>query len=729
MLKVFRRYQKGVFYVVAFVIICSFVFFGTFSVFLEDKGLKGKKVAQYTDNKPILNSELYPLAYLLMCGGDTLASAARGSSINLFNEGIILNEFVEKGYLNAIADTFFDSFKEEIQERLAKAKNYKPYSHPIYSHISQEALWDRINPKLMQNLKKLQMLSESEARKGFDLLVELFKAQQVFPAYLQGKLMSFQISSQDPSYANSLTDQDLSLFGFHNIEDWFGKKCVEMIASIILNGAHQAKKEGVRISNSEVKNVLKRNFSSLIQRIYADDTLAPQQLNALYYQQVRQSGLDESSLVTIWKNVLLFQKWLSFQGSQVLIDGLASEAFAGYVLEGAEVVLYELPQELQFKTFQEVAEYEAYQEAKNRKAPELTYSLFDVAYKEIHTKDLARRIPLKEILSYPYEEGNWEVLSEAFPILKKDTSLTEEDKVQLIEGLDKKAKEKLESFIKEKIVVSHADWMEEELAKENLKQESLLVAMQAKHYPFKGVKSGEELQAYLEDIYKTSSTAPIRTFDGQHYYQIEVRAKIEDHALMNFKMAKEKGVLDHLVTGLLEKEYESLKKKGEEKYKSSQGGFKALQEVKQDLLRACYAPLIQTYFELAKNQENFSSWKQENIPLDLLSKYYWYHFLEEKRKTSNKEGVQSTTLVIQKSSPLAKVFPEIFKEEIGYTSSLKLLPSGQFAFVEVKKKTQGSLVSSPLVKTLIEEEIAKRKFHSFLQSLTPQNVIPIPEDM
>src|SRR5580692_12061514 len=137
MLDFLRNHQRKFFIVITVVTVSSFIFFGTFSTFVQPKQeMPDAPVVLGLTGKPLMKRELHALCQMLATSGLHPISGKQGGIPNLFNDGVIEKELLSSGMCLQLAEPYFTYLKPELEERLKKMKQFRFYVHPHAPHVN-----------------------------------------------------------------------------------------------------------------------------------------------------------------------------------------------------------------------------------------------------------------------------------------------------------------------------------------------------------------------------------------------------------------------------------------------------------------------------------------------------------------------------------------------------------------------------------------------------------------
>ena len=306
MLDFFRKYQKIFFIVIAVVVISSFIFFGTFSAMTSGPQRVDPVIGKAVNGADVRLSEIVSLSRFIAADQDDLVSGSRSVPANLFNNGVIRKDFLMKGLADVMISVHPEALQKDLNEKLQRIKTYRSYEHPETPFLSAKAVWQRVLPQINTHFSFLQS-EEVMNNTAFSHLATLYQLQsQLPPEWLRQILLmqekQYHWLHPDPK----LRQQDLGLFGFHSLADWFGRNFIDLCAEFIYNTAILAQSKGYQVTFEEAKTDLERNFSDGVRKMRAANIASEWS----YKEQLRQLGMDEAAAVQGGKKFFCFESIL-----------------------------------------------------------------------------------------------------------------------------------------------------------------------------------------------------------------------------------------------------------------------------------------------------------------------------------------------------------------------------------------------------------------------------------
>jgi len=542
MLHFFRKHQKFFFLFTTIIIISSFVFFGTAKALAPIEGESKKDERSYTTQMAdFLNSEQWMVGQKLL-------------ETNFLNDGVISKEFLQTGMADLIVQKYGDTFQAEFEQKLAKEKNYKPYTHPYQPLLTAESMWSFFAPDLPDKLKAHQ-----KGNGDFTLRNALFLAQKEFPPVFLSQALRYQEQNNthlpgDPRLAR----ENIALFGYQNLNEWFGESFVEAMADSVIEGAAIARKLGYKVSKDEVFTDLVYRSQEAYQAISQRVQLPFEDGYALLQAYLRQNNLTESTVLKIWGDVTLFRRMMHEVGDAVVVDPLLLSKFYAFAFENVTVDLYQMPKELILKNEADLKNFETYLDAvgANRRsileipsqyasldvietrAPELVGQAFDLYFAEVSKASLQAKVSVKETLDWECHPDHLGILGKQFPELTQKTGSA----FEILEGLDQKMRKRIDTFARLQIVEQHPEWIEEALIEAQMDEKRLFLTSQTEK-PLMGITDTQKL---LEQLQLKDEVVGF-TQDGEHFYRFLVLERGLPKEVMSYRAAlKQEGLLEKI---------------------------------------------------------------------------------------------------------------------------------------------------------------------------------------
>lgn len=625
MLDFFRKYQRYFFIVIAIVIVISFSFFGTHSTLSGPQKVEDRCIGQGVDGSKIMQSDLDLMIRFLSSDRNDLSLAEKGVMPNFINDGVIRKDLLGTGIGEQLVKAYFEDLREELNDRMIHHKSFRPYKHPTAPFISVENLWTQVLPSQKTHLETFLYKTEEMTPEAFGLLVNLYLGESAFPPNILREYLMFQQRhykwiEPDPA----LERVNLNLFHCKSIEEWFGRRFVELAAQFVINAQLIAKERGYKVSYEEARVDLVRNGYEAMQAQLRKKEISEEEMGKLWKQQLYSLGMSEKEAVGVWQKVMLFRRLFEDVGGAVFVDPHVYNTFYSFASKTAEIDLYHLPDALELKDFSSLMKLELYldQVSENRKealmlpqsfasaeeieksCPELVEQRFLVEVAHVRRDDVALDVSVKETWEWQLEEDNFALLVKEFPQLALKKAEDAEGYFAALEGLPPQEREKVDRFSRGKIVESHPDWIQEALNQKHVKLQEVSLSLGGEAVPFEGIRSGETLLALFSkaalkgdlDTHPESLAAKnqleLFTEDGETYYRFHVVDRDLTKVVLTFEEANERGILDALLERHLESQYPKVRTKNPGVFKTENNEWKPLSEVKNEVGRVVFAEAL-----------------------------------------------------------------------------------------------------------------------------------------
>lgn len=685
MFRFFRAHQKILFFVITAIIIITFSFFGTHSAFDRSykKQAKDKIVSKTIDGKNIKQSEIESMTYFL------IKEEELSSKINL-QTSVIQKEFLETKLATTLAKKYFDEFCPLFEERFEKAKRFRPYVHPQVSFISAKSIWSQFSPEIITGLEALDKKTKFDAE-TFDIFSDLYLGQKRFsPETLKKVLLYQQSQYQWLSPDNRIIQDDMFIFGFNSIVDFFGYDFIDLISQVIINVAAMAEQKGYKVTSDEaLLNLIHVSKETLCKKV----DLTGENSNDCFRHFLNIFGLNEKMIVDIWKKILLFKNYMNDIGNTVILDNLTQDEISSFNKEKVNVELFRFSNQLHLTNFESFLKLQTYLKALfvdndsldlptkllsvgeiEKKHPELIEKCYEVKLKRIKLNDIFPSIGEKRLWSWQLEDENYSNLKKEFTQLSNLPD-DKEKRFSNLEKLDPIVRLEIDNFSRRKILLSDKKSILHEL--NNAKEETVKIGIKVKAISpvLKGIDDKklssilEKEKIYLKDE-ALDSLSPLFLYsdNDEDFYRITLLSKARDKSIVSYEDALKEDILDHLLDINLKKRYSQLSEKELSLFKDEKGNIKPFFEAKNQLGSLFFKDILRKldrvknelkikdnsldsyvtcflFFNLKKvkeKMENFvpfeqmlSPWKieKENITVNRFSKDSWLKDLLFSEKT------------------------------------------------------------------------------------------------
>ena len=636
MLEFFRTYQRYIFLFITVVLIASFSFFGMYDAVRSEETREDPVIGQAIDGSAIQLSEVRQLSHFLATDRED-SPISRGGIPNLVNDGVIRYDFLRTELADLLVSSYFEPMKGDLAARLEKAKRYRPYVHPDAPFLSARLMWERFLPALNGELEFLVQRSEASP-KVFSHLAKLYQQQASFPPELLRRILLYQHQQYPWLHIDPrLSQEDLSLFGFHSLADWFGNDFVDLISQFILNAAAAATEKGYRVSLEEAQGDLIHNFQVSMEKL-AKAKIKPE---LSFGQHLRTLGFDDKSAAEVWRKVLLFRRLFQDVGEATFVDSLPFKDFLGYAKATAVVQKYQAPiclenvdDLLQFQLYLKAVappsqdpltlptEYLGPEQVK-KEFPELVQTTYKVKAAEVTKEQIALRPSLKEVWEWQLEEKNWTQLKQKFSFLSGENR---QERFQSLEALQPAQRSQVVGLARHLLVDQNPVWVEEALAAAPMKELTLSLAANDPRFSLLERAAAGDAEA-IEKLHLYAKEGKFSRMEG-----IE---KVEEAHLLTYVQAKP--LLSSLLERYLESKFPKMEKEeaGRQAFSSlfqamdrlkigdgyaknrllvpMQEAYKALQKDRADSqwIKGEGSPLTEQ-FKLEKQEQNLHRTSQEN---------------------------------------------------------------------------------------------------------------------
>jgi|GEM_PF-2465571 len=627
MLEFFRRYQKFFFAVIAVVIIISFSFFGTYSAFVKSERkdfpafhtIDGNTVHQsaFQDVINILSSEM---------------RKDQGFSSSFFSEALLKTKVAD-----VVLGPFLNELEEENRDRFLKEKHFVSYEHPHIPYLSAEQIWTYFAPEIPQLLRAIK--EESDAKKQLDLRMQLYLAQEQFPPNYLKQILYYQQRQVSPElHDQELLQKDLSLFGYHTVQDWFGKRAIEILAQYVINVAQYAESKGYTLSQKEVEQNCIQSMEKSYQENKKNPNFLPNSLYQFIQQELRRLGVDKSRFLSAWRYIELYKRFVHELSDRVLVSPLPYKDFYKDLSQNADVYLYTLPKELQFHGDKDLELFDIYVKAVSAEEkdilslpqkyfsvqkvsktfPKLVEKKYKLRVKGVSRDKLEAKIGVKNTWKWQVEEENWKKLQKEFPALLKGEATNKGQRYKVLGALDPQQRFTIDSFSRKAIIDEHPEQLAEALQKAEEKEMEVRIRMKGGFLPFEGCEDHVGLM-HLLDSAVLGDVAPYLTSytqDKNHYYTISVIEKDDEARILTFKEALEDGTLEELQDELLKAFYQRTRKDKPAHFTKKNGEWKGFEEIKDDIRKVyhqeLYRKLDAEISRLKKEMPASCKWKDQD---------------------------------------------------------------------------------------------------------------------
>ncbi len=627
MLQLFRKYQQYIFMVITTVVIITFTLGGSAGIMSFSRN-EDPVAFVAVDGTKISRSQIDRIAYFIGTDAEEKRNYGGVNGPNFLNDGVISKNFVETGMLSVLAKQFSDYLAEDFAVKSAKEKKDSLYVHPQAKFIGTEGIWKHFLPGTENSYRTLTKAENPLDSEAFESRLKLFSAERKLPpGFKRYMLISQEKQYKGLEHDSTLDYADLSLFGYHRAEDWFGKKLMQLTAGFIINASIIAEQRGYVVTKEEALADLVRNAVVSFKQNEKSDRLNAENPSQYMANQLTLMGLDQNMAVSIWQKVLLFRRLFDETGSAVFVDSDSFKNYNAHAFEGVKGTIYRLPEELRFADPGSLAKFESYldgvadrpKEDKKRQdlpkkfktvaqiektAPELLFKQYLLNVAEISKPALASQVSLKDTWQKQTTENFWKKLEVEFPELALSKAENTEQRFAALDTLDNNTRTRVDTFTRLAILDESPDKMRQALDKAPSKKMTVDIPLNGGKIFVKGNTDRKQFMTLL-DIAPLGSDpkGPLNYFtaDHKHYYRIEVLDKSATSEIMTFAEANKSGVLDERLDKTLKTFYENLKIKNPGTYVNSDQTPKPFSEVSTEVTEEYYKNFIASIEEYAKS--------------------------------------------------------------------------------------------------------------------------------
>ena len=621
MLQLLRKYQRFLFLLVTAVVVVTFSFFGV------DSGPTGSMVnpreevyLSTAEGRSITRGEMEDMVLFLSTDAKDSLNSERVWGYNFLNDGVVRKDFLESGLALAIVENHREDISKELDERLAREKRYRPYRHPRAEFVNAEMAWNYFAPEIKEQLNVLRKQKEASSDEAFQARVKLYLAERDFPAAALRQALFFQQQQyewlqNDPA----LNQADLSIFGYHTLQDWFGNSFLHLLSQVLINGAEKAKDMGYHVSDEEVQADLLRNALLAYRDRQGNPNVRVNSPGEFYHEQLRLMHMDEARALDVWRQVMLFRRLFNDVGNAALVDPLMYQQFNAYAKEGVAVQLYELPPHLRFRRFADLQRFETYVNAVAKKAdglsfpkefraadelrksfPELVQKRYLLEVKHVDQAELQTKVGVRETWDWEVSDEGWALLKQEFRELGAADATTVDERFAALEVLDGQTRTRVDSFARKQIVEAKPQWIEDALDEAEPETKTLKLRLAGGQLLLKGMTDREKLMALLDEQDELEQYSQ----DQRHYYTIQVLDRSDELEVLSFAQAAFDGVLDELIDRDLQKHYEKVRDANPLVYKTTEGEWKALGDVKMEVAKDFFQATVKAV------NEDYHNWRK-----------------------------------------------------------------------------------------------------------------------
>lgn len=610
MLDFFRKYQRYFFLVITVVIIISFSFFGAGNT-LGSNNWREQIAFKAVNGHEVSRMDLDEMAQFLATDNEDKMTFGGAWGPNFLNDGVIRKDFLETGLGEELALAYAQDLQPDIEKRLKKEKKYVLYTHPQAPYLSVSNAWNHFAPEMNANFDALRTAENGMDPGAFKSRVNLYLGEKKIPA----PTLRYVLRYQEQQYNwlqpdDKLNQTDLSLFGYHTVEDWFGPHFTRLISEFIINAALLAEAQGYDVSKAEVLSDLVRHTKISYQENLNNPNLGVTSPEEYLNEQLRRLNMDQARAVKVWRQVLLFRRYFHDAGATALVDRIANQNLHQFAHESVTLDLYQLPKSLHLANYDDLQGFEAYLQAvaKVNKSdplglpqqflavadvarvyPELVQKQYELQVAEADQKTLQAKIGLRELWNWEVEDPNWGLLVKQFPVLGSKEAKSREERFDALDGLDGTTRSTVNSFAKEEIVKTHPEWVDQALSAAKPEEMKAGLRTQGGKMPFSGLDKKENRQSLIQLLDQAplgeapASNSPLYNYsaDNKTYYRITVLSRASEPEILTFEEAREDGTIFDVAHRQLEKYYLASREQNPLPYQTEKKEWRSFESVKE----------------------------------------------------------------------------------------------------------------------------------------------------
>ncbi len=595
MLGFIRKYQKFFFAITTFIVVISFCFFGVARNIPSNETSEKDIVLGHAIDGSKMHSKQIRLLSRFLASDRFDAPFLRGEIVNFFNDGVIKRDLLESSISNHLVQMYFSEIEGELQKKIPKFQSFRPYSHPLMPQIGVEGIYANFMPQLSKNLTKLRNHPRADSD-FFAILAKIYVDHSRIQPEMLRKILYYQ-QNQMGSIDPHLETEELTLFHARSLEDWFGKKFIDLCSQFIYNAALHAKKRGFKVSYSQARaDFMQKGYNALYE-MQGSQQLSNEEFTNYTLKILSFLGLTEREAVECWQQVMLFRLSLQDIAGSVSLDDLTFHDFFHHSYKEWAYDVYHLPSQFILRDFWEVLELQTYLRSTAKhpgmidlpsqslsinqildKAPELIERRYETEITQTNLDEVAERISLKEMWQWQIE--NWENLVKIFPRLGQCSSTSDEDRLEFLETFSKQSQ--LDGYSRKEIVKKHPEWIKDALHQQQ--PTSKILSIPEKGFlPIEGAEDKNQLISLLESSFSSGEAIETLSFDHLNYYHIKVSNRKAEKEVLTFQEAKEKGILRNLLEEKLQKAYQIKQSQNPEKLCDAEGKQYDFEEIKEEL--------------------------------------------------------------------------------------------------------------------------------------------------
>lgn len=690
MLQFFRKYQRYFYVIITIVIVISFSFFGTYGT-LSNGSFREQIAFTAINGSDVTRYELDEMVQFLATDSDDKLLFGGAWGPNFLNNGVIRKDFLETGLGVLVAEGYVNLIASDINARHDKEQRFALYTHPQAQFISVEGAWNYFNPNIKEYYNIVRNAQDPTSPIALRARMALYLMERQFPPALLKQVLRYQESQH--SYVKpdpNLNYLDLSLFGHHTMEDWFGPRFTRLVAEFIINASIIAEERGYHVTRTEALADLKRNAEVSYQQNLKSPHLGVRDSHEYFQEQLRRLGMDQNMASKVWQKVMLFRRLYQDLGSAMFVDPTTYRGLNEFALESLSGTIYKLPKDMQINSYRTLQKFEAYLDAIakrsdddklklalpttflssaeiSKKNPALVEKKYLLNISEVSKKNLEATISLKETWAWETSAEGWKKLQTQFTDLNLNADASESQRFAALEALDGRTRERVDTFARSAIIDSHPELIANAL-KEAKPTQKLVGLTEAKGpTPFAGVTSAKKLMELLDAASIGTTLAPY-TGDNNTYFAFTVVERAPQAEVLTFAQANRNGTLDKILDAQLEEYYGKIRDAFPADFQAADKSWKPFADVK-DTVADKYFDRTLKGLRKAYADAIAPEKPQETLINDLAATYRLYPYVHNVQQQISKNPSLSATLAKEASE---EPKPETMKESAPLNDQWKL---------------------------------------------------------
>ena len=613
----FRKYQRYFFLLTTIVIVISFSFFGTFGA-LSDGSFREQIAFTNVNGTDVTRHELDEMVQFISTDATDKQILGGVWGPNFLNDGVIRKSFLETGLASMLLNAYQTDIQQDLVNRHDKERRHTLYVHPEARFIGTESAWNYFLPGMSDQYKSLRSVQDPISKEGIQARINLYLMERQLPPSLLRQVLRYQEKQYTWLRADQNLDRmDLSLFGYHTTEDWFGPRFIRLVAEFVMNAAVIAENRGYYVSKAEAAADLMRNSEQSFQQTAANSARGVTNSSEYFNEQLRRLGMDRNMAIKVWQQVLLFRRLFQDEGSSVFVDTHTFKDYDAYAAASVDGQLYQLPKELRLASFRGMQKLETYLDAVSnrtdndklkliptttflavgeiaKKTPSLVQKRYLLDIAQTDKKSLESNISVKDTWSWETDDAGWTAITKQFPDLALKTAANRDSRYQVLDQLDDKTRARVDAYARSQIIDSHPEWIDKALGDATLNRQTVGLRDGEVITPFVGLVNGKTLMQLLDTatihvVPEGTGSAAAKeanlklqhfTADNLNYYRITIIDRANEPEIFTFAEADRQGILDKLLDKNLEAYYIKIRESDPKDFQREDKSWKSFDEVK-----------------------------------------------------------------------------------------------------------------------------------------------------